>query len=60
MQPQSLDRTGSKRWRDSIRKSNGKFFPTIPGDSTGFKKKVSETFYLLTVLWFVSMCDCET
>jgi hypothetical protein len=50
MQPQSLDRTGSKRWRDSIRKSNGKFFPTIPGDSTGFKKKVSETFYLLTVL----------
>src|SRR3989442_11328622 len=28
---------GSKRWRASIRRSNGKFFPTIPDDSTGFE-----------------------
>ncbi len=27
----------SKRWRASIRRSNGTFFPTIPGDSTGFE-----------------------
>src|SRR5918996_1265658 len=28
---------GSKRWRASIRRSNRKFFPTIPDDSTGFE-----------------------
>src|SRR5437870_1495719 len=28
---------GSKRWRASIRRSNGKFFPTMPDDSTGFE-----------------------
>jgi hypothetical protein len=28
---------GSKRWRASVHRSNGKFFPTIPDDSTGFK-----------------------
>jgi hypothetical protein len=27
----------SKRWRASIRRLNGKFFPTIPDDSTGFE-----------------------
>jgi hypothetical protein len=27
----------SKRWRASIRRSNGKFFPTILDDSTGFE-----------------------
>jgi hypothetical protein len=27
----------SKRWRASIRRSNGKFIPTIPDDSTGFE-----------------------
>jgi hypothetical protein len=28
---------GSKRWRASIRRSNGRFFPTIPDDSMGFE-----------------------
>jgi hypothetical protein len=27
----------SKRWKASIRRSNGKFFQTIPEDSTGFE-----------------------
>src|SRR4030095_11428046 len=36
-QASSMRFPGSKPWRALIRRSKGKFFPTIPDDSTGFE-----------------------
>jgi hypothetical protein len=33
----NVAKPGSKRRRASIRRPNGKFFPTIPDDSMGFE-----------------------